>query len=400
MPVIKARKIRSVVAVLAILELAVPSARARSDRWQVPVASEDRAALDAATEVLCGKQVALLGEAAHGNGHSDTFKSALVERLIERCGYRAVLFESSFYEFVPLWRAKREGRAVTSAMLANAVGGIWKFDREFQPLLAYLARRTNRDIFVGGIDFQLGGLDQDYTNDGMIAELIDGIEPSQAAACKELVKARTYRGLTADQKQQAEACLAAIGRSARRVGEQAKEQAMMLENLSAIFASGYDKGAGQFIAARDRQMFENLQMLRARMPRNTKIIVWTANAHAANGADEESGFAGIRNLGSYVSERFGNRSYALGLTAYTGSQRWGREVKPFVNAPVGSLEFQIFNNAAPGSVFLGQTALRKLGPIMAAPFGHKYRQARWWERFGGIVVFREDRAAFNSRYGN
>ena len=391
--------IRSVVAALAILELAVPSARARSDRWQVPFASEDRAALDAATEVLCGKQVALLGEAAHGNGHSDTFKSALVERLIERCGYRALLFESSFYEFVPLWRAKRNDRAITSAMLANAVGGVWKFDLEFQPLLAYLTRRTNLDIFIGGIDFQLGGLDQNYTNDGMIAEMTAGIEPRQAAACKELVKARTYGGLTADQKQQAEACLAAIGRGVRGVGEQANEQAMMLENLSAIFASGYDR-AGQFIAARDRQMFENLQMLRARLPRNTKIIVWTANAHAANGADEESGFAGIRNLGSYVSERFGNRSYALGLTAYSGSQRRGRDVKPFVNAPVGSLEFQIFNNTAPGSVFLGQTALRKLGPIMAAPFGHQYRQARWWERFGGIVVFREDRAAFNSRYGN
>jgi erythromycin esterase-like protein len=174
----------------------------------------------------------------------------------------------------------------------------------------------------------------------------------------------------------------------------------MLQNLEAFFASDYEGGPGKFIAARDLQMFVNLKFLQSRLPKGTKIIVWTANAHAANGADESNGFAGVRNLGSYVFEEFGRRGFALGTTAFAGSQRWGRERKALPDAPVGSLEALAFSGGVTGSVYYDQRALRRLGPVAAAPFGHRYAKADWWRRFDGLVVFREEHAAFSSRYGN
>ena len=56
--------------------------------------------------------IAMLGEASHGDGQTEAFKIQLIERLVAQCGYNALLFEASFAEFIPLGRAQRNGVAV------------------------------------------------------------------------------------------------------------------------------------------------------------------------------------------------------------------------------------------------------------------------------------------------
>lgn len=388
------------IALVGALGVATSSA-ASAAVWSIPAPAEDEAALAAATRAVCGKDVVLLGEAAHGNGHSDAFKSAMVERLVSRCGFRAVLFEASFYEFVPLWRARRGGQAITPAMIGTAVGGMWKFDREFQPLLSFLAGRAGGGLFLGGLDFQIGTYQQDYANEGVIAELTAGLPPAQAVSCRQIANARIEHDLDEAERSAASTCVAAIRKTiAAGKGERAREQRMMLANLDAIFAAGFEQGASHFIALRDLQMFRNMQLLSARLPRGTKIIIWTANAHAANGADEASEFAGVRNLGSYIADAYGSRSYALATTALGGDQRWGKEHKLLPPAPEGSLEALAFKSGGTASVFLGNAALERLGPVSAAAFSYQYATADWSRRFGGIVVFHQEHAAFSSRFGN
>src|ERR1700742_2497626 len=97
-------------AVLVISFLSVP-ARAQS----TPINPGDEAALTAATQGLCHSQIAMLGESAtHGDGHTLAFKVALVERLIEQCGFNSVFFEASHYEFMNLHRRIRTGQTVTA----------------------------------------------------------------------------------------------------------------------------------------------------------------------------------------------------------------------------------------------------------------------------------------------
>lgn len=369
--------------------------------WQVPALAEDEAALETSIHAMCSRRIVLLGEAAHGNGHSDAFKAALVERLIERCGFRAVLFESSFYEFVPIWRTQRAKQPVTSTMIATAVGGLWKFNREFQPLLPFLASKADKGLFVGGIDFQLGGFEQDYTNAGMISELTQYLDPTTREICLSVTQARISKDLNSEQKAQAATCTAAIARGlAGKRNDVAREQAAMLQNLTAYLGSGFANGPGSFIAARDHQMFENLKLVRAMLPNRTKVIVWTANAHAAKGADEAKDFSGIRNFGSYVFGAFGKNSYALATTALAGTQRWGRQVKSLPEAPVGSLERLAIAADTATSVFLDFNTLKAHGSVFGGAFGYQYAKADWWQRFDGMVVFAEEHAAYSSRYGN
>ncbi|MEK6540881.1 MAG: erythromycin esterase family protein [Pseudomonadota bacterium] len=368
--------------------------------WQIAAAPDDEAALATATSQLCNRQVAMLGEASHGDGHTDAFKVALIERLVRRCGYRAVFFEASFYEFVPIARARRQGAPVTPGMIATAIGGLWKFDREFQALLPFLAQGVNDGrLTVGGIDFQTGGLDQDYSNEGFVNELTAGLDPVQAESCKSLARDRLYTGLAPERQQEAARCLAAIARNLPPGNRQeADERRLMLANLEMAFATDPANRRADYIADRDRQMYVNFQRLKQRMAPDTKIIVWSATAHIANGADELPDFAGIGNFGSYIHRRYGNRVFALGFSALAGNQRWGRTVRVLPDAPSDSLETLAMSGTAANAVFLDQGDLRRAGAAPAAAFNHLYHRARWGERLDGMIVFREEHAAESLRH--
>jgi len=400
MAVMKRTAVDKLLAAAAALML-IGTTPGRAAPPHVPVPPQDSAAVAEATAAVCDKQVVLLGEAAHGNGHSDAFKAAMVARLIEQCGFRAVLFEASLPEFVPIWRTRRAGQPVTPEQVGTAVGGLWRFNREFAPLLPYLAARANEGLFLGGIDFQLGGLGQSYTNAGMIAELSEGLDPAQVERCRLVVEARMRGDLDEGQKLQSGQCTAAIARRlAGKRGAVAAEQRLMLQSLTGFLDSVTSRGPGPYIAARDLAMFRNFQNLRTKLPRGTRLIIWTANVHAAKNAQGADGFAGVDNLGSYVAAAYGPRSYALATTALAGTQRWGREIRPLAEAPAGWLERIAIRPGDPASVFLDRASLRQSGPVWARLFGLKPARADWSERFDGVVVFAEEHAAFNTRLGN
>jgi hypothetical protein len=63
------------------------------------------------------------------------------------------------------------GAGVTVDQVSSAVGGLWKFDQEFQPLVPFLlAKAQAGQIFLGGIDDQLSEMGQDYANVGMVTD--------------------------------------------------------------------------------------------------------------------------------------------------------------------------------------------------------------------------------------
>src|SRR4051812_41972499 len=130
-------------------------------------------ALRAAERDLCGRQVVLLGENGfHGDGKTVAFKAALVRRLVTRCGFRAVFFESSHYDFIAVQRAVRQGEPVTEGMISSAIGGIWNKDRELAPLMPFLARQARAGRVVpGGLDDQLGSAGAFYSLEAMPGEL-------------------------------------------------------------------------------------------------------------------------------------------------------------------------------------------------------------------------------------
>ena len=129
-------------------------------------------AMDAAVRDLCPRRIAMLGEASHGDGATFAFKAALIRRLVSECGYTAVLFESSHYDFLEFMRRLRAGEEATQAMLASAIGGVWNRYAELTPLITFLFEQArNGRLTLGGLDDQLGSAGAFFSNDEMPARL-------------------------------------------------------------------------------------------------------------------------------------------------------------------------------------------------------------------------------------
>lgn len=369
-----------------------------------PIERNDQAAMRAAMRDLCHRDVAVLGEATHADGHTEAFKVALVERLVSRCGFRAVVFEGSLYEFLGFNRARRDGRA-TEEMVANAVGGLWKFESEFKPLTHFLYTRAMAGrITLGGMDDQLGGLEQPFTNETMPTQLTQKLPPQRRTACLDAFNWRSFHAFDATYpnseglKNDMTAC--AVDRrsvlpSQNLTKLEIAERNDMLDGIDRQLAR--DRlSPDDYAKDRDRAMYHEFVRFAASLPKSTRFIVWTHSFHAAKSAAIRPELDGAPTFGTLLHNAFGDRAFALAFSARGGSYRWNRKESRSIPAPPpGALEF-----AAPGddrTAYLDSTALHERGVALAAPDYHTYRSARWSDIFDGFIVFSEEHPPHSTR---
>jgi erythromycin esterase-like protein len=359
-------------------------------------------ALRAAEHDLCGKQVALLGESGfHGEGKSVAFRAALIRRLATRCGFGAVFFEASHYDFLAVERAARRREPLTEAMVLSAIGGKWSKDTEIAPLVAFLTAEARAGrVTLGGLDDQLGSAGAFYSNDNMPAELAAALPPERREACRAALTQRLYYAYS-DASPHDPASIARL-------------QSCLVEMRAAISASSGDRDlrderlemiasaerciARDFvplkanIAGRDRSMYLNFRWLAGRLRRGTRTIVWAANQHIAKDAALDPDFPPGGNLGAYIRHDYGPRAFALGFTSAAGSFRWTRkETRTIPAAAPGSLE-ALLVGVTGDAFYAGPSRLRSLGVRSGAAFDpQKPAPARWADIFDGLIVFRAER---------
>ncbi len=394
-----ARMKLSIKAALAVL-LSVVFPHAVSS---APADARDGNALTAVTHDLCHRQVAMLGESAtHGDGHTEAFKVALVERLVNECGFDSVFFEANHHEFINISRRFRTGRSVSVDQVSSAVGGLWKFDREFQPLVPFLlAKAQAGQISLGGIDDQLGGLGQDYANVAMVTELTGFLPQQQSQDCSLSLHHRIYSDYTdaapysKSDRSQITACLSdiqlavAADRTTDLAGKEERQEMISAVQrwISRDFTSDAEK-----IVERDRSMFQNFEWLRQQEPRRHKVILWAATVHIAKQGDPAWADHTGKNFGSYVHQEFGVRAFSLGFSALTGSYRQGRhDIHDLPVAPPDSLEAQAMRASGSDAVYVGSAQLAAAGAGPGAIFRHSYQTLPWSKLLDGVAVFREER---------
>ncbi len=365
-------------------------------------APEDEKALDAATQGLCKVQVAMLGEiATHGDGHTLAFKVALVERLVDRCGFDAVLFEANQDEFIHLNERIQSREAVTPDDLLTAVGGLWKFYREFPPLAPFLLTHAQSGkVFLGGLDDQLGLLGQNYANDEMIAGFTSLLPLPEQQSCKAAFHRRIYSDYPEDKpyskldQSQFETCLAQVDVAAHAdatLTGRAKEDRLEMISATQRWVRRDFSPDGESMADRDRSMFQTFDWLQSRLPKKHKTIVWAATVHIAKQADPVWGDRAGTNLGSFISREYGNRASSLGFSALDGSFRQGKGKFPAIPvSPADSVEVKALRGTTASAVYVGSKQLAVMGTRPGAFFYHSYQTLGWSKFLDGVVVFRTE----------
>lgn len=373
----------------------------------VLILPEDEKALSAATQELCKIQVAMLGEiATHGDGHTLAFKVALVERLVDQCGFNTVLFEANQDEFIHLNQRLRSKEAVTSDDVLSAVGGLWKFYREFQPLAPFLLTRAQSGkIFLGGLDDQLGQLGQNYANVGMISELTNLLPQSERQSCSTALHKRIYSDYSETapysklDRSQIDTCLtamqAASGTDTTSTAVAKQEQQEMIAATQQWVSRDFSSEA-ESMANRDRSMFQTFKWLQSRLPKKHKVIVWAATVHIAKQGDPTWGDRAGTNLGSFVHREYGEHARSIGFSALAGSFRQGKGSFPIIpTAPADSVEVQALQGTR--TSYVNAPQLAALGKRPGAFFVHSYQTLAWSDFLDGVVIFRTERPPSDTR---
>lgn len=369
----------------------------------VPTKSDDQDALAAATDGLCHSQIAMLGESAtHGDGHTLAFKAALVERLVDQCGFDSVFFEASHYEFIDLNRRLRMGQAVTSDGVLSAVGGLWKFNQEFQPLSSFLlAKAQAGKVFLGGVDDQLGQIGQDYANIEMVTELTNLLPQREQQGCSVALHKRIYSDYVdaspyskAD-RAQIETCLSKMHRANgpdKTTGRRGKAERQEMIFAAQRWISRDFSSDAESIVNRDRSMFQDFQWLLRQKPRRHKVIIWAATVHIAKQGGPTWGDHTGTNFGALVHQKYGDCAFSLGFSALTGSYKEvGRhEVQEMPVPPPDSVDVQAMRGNRSDAIYVGPAQLAAMGTAPGAFFRHSYQTLSWSTFLDGVVVFREE----------
>jgi len=365
-------------------------------------ALQDAKALSAATQGLCRTQVAMLGESAtHGDGHTLAFKVALLERLVDQCGFGSVFFEANHDEFIHLNKRLREGQAITPEDLLSAVGGLWEFYHEFQPLASFLVTRAQTGrVFLGGLDDQLGQFGQNYANVEMVAELTDLLSQPERQSCSTALRKRIYYDYSQAapysklDRSQIDTCLlriqAASAANQATKGEDKEEQLEMISAAQRWVSRDFSSDAENMVH-RDRSMFQNFEWLQSRLPKGHKVIVWAATVHIAKQGDPTWGDHSGTNFGSLVHRAYGDHAYSLGFSALTGSFRQGKgnfAVMP--PAPSDSVEAHALQDSSASASYVGSPQLAGTGTIPGAFFRHSYQTLPWSSFLDGAIVFQSE----------
>jgi erythromycin esterase-like protein len=351
---------------------------------------------------VCNKRVVLLGEDAnHAGGGTLAVKTVLVRRLIDECGFSAVVFEASLAEFVDLNRAFAAGKA-SPAYVADAIGGLWSVAGESDPLIAALFERALRkQVVLAGLDGQIGATNL-YAQTGLADELAGYLALPRRSTCQaELQRFARYQYSAASPFDDAtrlrlRECLTEIetATSGQARSTPADEAAAMTRAWqSAIAVSDPALSRSARFNARDRAMHQALQWSVARLGRDSKIIVWCATIHAAKTLRDVPGYAEFVPLGSYVNRDFGDAAAAIGISALGGS--YGRGKAPatkIVQAPATSFEARSFTgDDVSGFGYLGRADLAQPGPGTAHAINYSRPMAApWHEVLDGLLVLREE----------
>jgi erythromycin esterase-like protein len=393
-------------------------------------AVEEQAAARVAAAV-CDKRVVLLGELPeHGHARGFGVKARIVERLVARCGFRAVLFEAGSYDFFGLERAIAAARRVPAAAgrtdslgtdslelaLARAIGGLW-WTRELAGWRRWLVQEAVAGrVALGGLDDQPIGMTAAYARATLPGLVAAAVPPARAAECRDAVArhvgwrydaAARYDGAErarlADCARLAADRAPAAGTAAARGDDRRTTDEIMLDDLAGYFAREREapQRGDSAMPDRDLVMARNLSWRLTRLPRDAKVVVWTATTHAARAGGTPSARAlKVSPMGERLAERWGDRMAVVGFTALGGQWGWaGRPSQPLAPLPPDALEARALAGGtanAPANdpaawAYLDRAALRALGAVPSRLFG-RVATTDWSTAFDGVVVIRDEAA--------
>lgn len=338
-------------------------------------------------KLACNHSVVVLGENSHGDGSTISIKARIVPELVARCGFSAIAFESSYYDFAELARSTPAHHGYDRQKFLSAIGRIWNLDVEFLPLADWVVRQSPKKLTLYGLEDTIGSAGATYSLSVMPGQLAMLVPEKERPVCQALLALDGWPGLDdAAQQGMTDHCLANVLKSLAGSRNPDASHLRAMANAYRRYNARRRLPTNEFIAARDLAMADNLDAFRRALPQGAKIIVWVANGHAPLG-----GYDVGAPIGQIAKTRYGRDLFTVGFSSAGGQFRWSKdEVREVLLASEESLEARILR--ARSAAVATQAQLASMGTIPGAALSwHKRIEANWSRLFDAIHVLGEER---------
>ncbi len=349
--------------------------------------------LQRAVALSCGATTVLLGEASHGTASAIELKAALARELIARCGFTHVVFESQLYDFEALKR-KYSSSSASIGDLLNAIGGLWATSRELDGLARFLHDRAlAQEVTLSGIDCQVGGAMNLYSQTALAADLTAGLPPDRREECTAEIQRLNQWRFDASHPYD-ERFKAMLSRCVCDATLATPETDLPRRLLLASYAGLLDLPAKDYANQRDRLMYQNYSSIMRTMPQRTKSIIWTASRHALLAE-----YRDIVSLGSLIARESPGAVKAIAFVAKEGTYGFqGGPTQTIEPAQPGTVEADALASSEAGVAFLSGPELSRLSGRPSRLLGYKqFLEGPWARLLDGVFVARTERVPAYTR---
>jgi erythromycin esterase-like protein len=305
---------------------------------------------DGLIEAIGDVRVVMLGEASHGTHEFYAERARITQRLIVEKGFHAVAVEADWpdaYRVNRFVRASSEDKDADTALYGFRRFPTWMWrNTDLLDFVRWL-RVHDDSLPRGAAKVGFYGLDL-YSLHASIEEVLkylEAVDPQAATVARQRYRCfNDFGGNVEDYARSAalgvlRSCEDAVvqqlvdllqraGRTAaggggdpEEEGFQAVQNARVVKNAEQYYRTMY-RGNVESWNLRDRHMAETVEELLEHLARRvgrSKVVIWEHNSHLGDARATELGERGELNVGQLMRERYGNDSYAVGFTTYTGT---------------------------------------------------------------------------------
>lgn len=372
--------------------------------------NEDFKDLDFLKEKLENKKIIFLGESSHGDGTTFQAKTRLIKYLYKELGFKIVAFEgatiSDLY-FTNLKIQKTGNFSITQNQLKKSIASIWSASNEFREFSKFVSQNCD-SIDLIGIDSNfsithrsssfLKFLKENYNIDTYPKLNYEKFENRFKTLIIESYNLNdtifNFEQFANDVK----SIKTAIDESPIRNIKEKDFLFKELENLksfSEAIKAGLDKGN----LKRDNQMAKNLiWTIKNHYPKE-KVIVWTANFHAAKNIKEaiyrvgDDRYQKFTTFAEHVAKEFGEENvYSIAFTSSEGEFNSFPKATT-ITVPESSWEYTFAKNVKNDFTFIDFTKIRKSefgkNQFESTILGHQPHVGKWYNIFDGVLYIRK-----------
>lgn len=367
--------------------------------------------LDFLRDKLKDKQIVILGESGHGDGSAFLAKTRLIKYLTSEMGFNTIALEGGgFFDIYYATYKISKGDSLHKE-LPNAWYHLWSMSMQTQEFINHLEKNSGK-INILGIDNQAGNLYwlelpnvlKNLFND----EVYSSVE-SDKFKTNYLLFYYAYVLRMVDVNKvnilKLRNDISLIKANILKINNEhsaAMHQAIInLESFidQLLLDDGTYSHQNLSISIRDSMMAENVKWYLHRNP-DRKVIIWTANLHAADNLNEAEYASGddfyqvLKPLGQRLKDHYGNKVFNVAFTSSEGETATIYDTVPAeIKIYPDSWESELSGQIQWDYAFIDFEATRQIKKYHQYTFkssllGYNAKQGNWLNIFDGVFYIR------------